>query len=38
MKEKEVYRERIIQMVKEINDTWVLEQIMRFIRNITKED
>ena len=34
---KEFYRERIIEMAKEIHDTWILNQIYRFIINITKE-
>ena len=37
LKEKEFYKEKIVEMVKEINDTWLLEQIFRFIHNITKE-
>lgn len=32
------YKERIAQAVQDINNTWRLEQIMKFINNITKED
>lgn len=31
-------KEKIIDMIHNINDTWVLEQIYRCIKNITKED
>lgn len=31
------YGKLIVEMVREINDTWILEQIFRYIRNMTKE-
>ena len=32
------YGELIIEMVHSVNDEWVLEQIYRCVKNITKED
>lgn len=34
--EKEWYRERIIEMVGQIENIWILGQIVKFIENITK--
>lgn len=31
------YKRKIIQMVQEIEDAWILEQIYRCIESITKE-
>lgn len=36
MREKEWYRERIIEMVKRVDDSWVLKQIYRCIKSLTK--
>lgn len=36
--EKEYYRQKIIEMVGKIESLWILEQILRFIKNMTKED
>ncbi len=30
------YREKIIEMVRQIEDVWILEQILKCIINITK--
>ncbi len=35
--EKEWYREKIIDMVKHIDDIWVLSRLFRLIKCITKE-
>lgn len=32
------YRQKIINMVEEIESLWVLEQILQFIQNMIKED
>lgn len=32
---KEWYRERIIEMVRQIDDWWILKQVLLFIQNIT---
>lgn len=32
----EELREKIIEMVKEVKDVWILNQIYRFIKNIQK--
>lgn len=37
MKEKEYYKEQIIKMVENIDSIWLLEQISRAIKSITKE-
>lgn len=37
LKEKEAYKKRIIDMVENINDEWILKQIYRMIINIAKE-
>lgn len=37
MKEKEFYKEQIIEMVQKIDSIWLLEQILRSIKSITKE-
>lgn len=34
---KEFYREKIIKMVKKNENEWLLGQIYRFIKNMTKE-
>lgn len=36
MKEKEFYKEKIIKMVNAIDSIWILEQILKFVKNITK--
>ena len=33
----EEYRQKITTLINTIEDTWILEQIYRFIRNMTKE-
>lgn len=33
----EVYKEKIIEMVSKIENTWILEQILSFVKNMTKE-
>lgn len=35
---KEFYRGGIIEMVGKIESIWILEQILQFIQNMTKED
>lgn len=36
-KEREAYKEKILMMLEEVNDEWILKQIYRTIVNITKE-
>lgn len=36
-KEKEWYREKIIEMVNQINDAWILKTIHAFVVGMTKE-
>lgn len=36
MSEKE-YKEKIVQMIENIEDTWILRHIMQFIDGMTKE-
>lgn len=36
LREKEWYREKIVEMVNQINNSWILNEIIRFIENITK--
>lgn len=36
--EKKFYKEKIIEMVEKIESVWILNQIMQFIQNMTKED
>lgn len=36
-KDKEFYREKIKELVEKIEDIWILEQILRFIKNMIKE-
>lgn len=36
-REKEVYREKIVEMVGKIESLWTLQQIFRFIKNINKK-
>lgn len=38
MSEVNNYKEEIIKMVKKIENLWILEQILQFIVNMTKED
>lgn len=35
--ERKWYRERIIEMVREVEDVWILEQICKFVVNMTDE-
>ena len=35
--DKEQYREKIIEMVGQVEDAWILEQIYRFAINMTEE-
>nr|DAH26502.1 MAG TPA: hypothetical protein [Caudoviricetes sp.] len=35
--ENEEYKQKIIGLIEKIENTWILEQIYRFIRNMTKE-
>ncbi len=37
LKEKDYYKQKIIEMVEKISDEWILKQILRCILNITKE-
>lgn len=37
LRKKDFYKEKIIEMVTKIEDVWVLRQILRCIKNITKE-
>lgn len=37
MKEKEYFKGKIIEMVEKIDSIWLLEQILRSIKSITKE-
>lgn len=32
------YKEKIIEMVESIEDSWILEQIYKFIKGMLKED
>lgn len=32
------YKRLIIEMVEKIEDVWILDQILQFIQNMTKED
>lgn len=32
------YKRQIIDMVGRIEDIWILEQVIKFIKNMTKED
>lgn len=34
--EREWYREKISEMISKIDQTWILMEIVRFIKNITK--
>ena len=36
--EREQYREEIRQLVDQIESLWTLEQLVRFIKNIMRED
>lgn len=38
LKEKEYYKVKIHEMVEKIENVWILNQIMEFIHNMTKED
>lgn len=31
------YREKIVEMVEQVEDVWILEQIHKFVINMTKE-
>lgn len=33
---EEDYQEKIIELVRKIKDVWILNQILKFIKNITK--
>lgn len=37
-REKDYYKEKIIELVEKIENQWILEQILRVVINITKED
>lgn len=34
--EKDVYREKIIELLKTIDNEWILAEILKFIQNIIK--
>ncbi len=36
MKEKEWYKKKIVEMTKDIENVWILQEIVRFIENIQK--
>ena len=36
-REKDWYKEKIIEMVGQVEDAWILEQIYRFAINMTEE-
>lgn len=36
--QKENIRKKIIELVEKIENPWILEQILQFILNMTKED
>lgn len=36
--EKENYMKEIIEMIEKIENIWILNQILQFIQNMTKED
>lgn len=36
--EKEVYMKEIVEMMEKIENIWILNQILQFIQNMTKED
>ena len=38
LREKKYYKDKIIELVDKIENLWVLEQILQFILNMTKED
>lgn len=37
-REKDYYKDKITELVEKIENPWILEQILRVIINITKED
>lgn len=37
-KEKNYYKQKITELVVKIENPWILEQILQFILNMTKED
>ncbi len=38
MGDKKFYKEKIVEMMERIENLWILNQILQFILNITKED
>lgn len=38
LREKKYYKDKIIELVEKIENLWILEQILQFILNMTKED
>lgn len=38
LREKNYYKDKIIELVEKIENLWILEQILQFILNMTKED
>ena len=37
-REKEVYKEKIVEMVGKVESLWLLEEILKMIKNALKED
>lgn len=37
-REKEIYRKKIVEMVWKIESLWLLEEILKMIKNALKED
>lgn len=37
-REKDYYKEKIIELIGKIENPWILEQILRVVINIMKED
>lgn len=38
LREKNYYKDKIIELVEKIENPWIIEQILQFILNMTKED
>lgn len=37
-REEDYYKQKITELVEKIENPWILEQILQFILNMTKED
>lgn len=38
LREDDYIRQQLVNIISEINDTWILKQILRYACNITKEE